>query len=159
MMKQTKWIFLFFLLFTLMGCGATKQQQHISNVDQGAQTEATHRGSYSGSHGVSPGGTTRPPFSSGPQRPSSNVTNPSPNYGTPNTGAPTRTGGFWSHAGAFGAGALAGSMLGSIFHPFGGGYYGSGYGGGGISFFGLLFWILIIALVVAWFRRRGRNRY
>ncbi|HJV45410.1 MAG TPA: hypothetical protein VJ824_06755 [Bacillota bacterium] len=160
-MKRTKWIILFFLLFTSLGCTAQpQQQQHTSNVDQGTQIEASRRGSYSGGQG-SIGGATRQPISSGVRRPSPNVTNPTGSYGTPGvgTGTPARSGGFWSNVGAFGAGAFAGSMLGSIFHPFGGGYYGYGGYGGGFSFFGILFWIVVIGLVFSWFRRKGRNRY
>lgn len=63
----------------------------------------------------------------------------------PNTQTPPRTtGGFWKGAALFGAGTFIGSML----HPFGGGGY-----GGGFSFTSLLLDVLIIAAVI-WFVKK-----
>jgi hypothetical protein len=102
-------------------------------------TEARFRGGSFARPGANPSGTIGGTYHSGYRSPSSNVTNPPP-------GSPSRApaagigGGLWPHIGTFGAGML----LGSIFHPFGGGGYG-GYGGGG-SIFGMIFWIVILFL-------------
>ncbi|WCK55047.1 hypothetical protein PP175_03375 [Aneurinibacillus sp. Ricciae_BoGa-3] len=74
-------------------------------------------------------------YHSGYKSPSSNVNRSQAYNSAP---APSKTRGILSHAAAFGAGAL----LGSMFHPFGG-----GGGGMGTSFFGLLMDILIIAVI------------
>jgi uncharacterized membrane protein len=81
-------------------------------------------------------------YHSGYKSPSSSVTRtPSYSHSSSNHYTQTsRSGGFWSHAAAFGAGAF----LGHMFHPFGGHYYGGSYG---FSFLGLLVDILIIAII------------
>lgn len=78
---------------------------------------------------------------------------PNPSYRSPRGGTGRN---FLGYAGAFGLGSLFGSM----FHPFGGGY---GYGGfgGGFSILGLLLDIFFIWLIFSFIRRifRRNNRY
>ncbi|MGZ4032487.1 MAG: hypothetical protein ACXVP2_10060, partial [Tumebacillaceae bacterium] len=58
-----------------------------------------------------------------------------------------------SGLGSFFGGMAVGGLLGSMFHPFGGGgYYGGGYGGG-FSLFGLLFDVLVIYILYRIIRR------
>jgi hypothetical protein len=68
---------------------------------------------------------------------------------------PARTGGFFSHLGAFGAGAL----LGSMFHPFGGGFGGMGFGYPSFSLLGFALDIILIVLVFSLIRRLFQRRY
>lgn len=106
--------------------------------------KGSSRGSFSGgsksysSHSYSSGST----YSSGVRKPSSNVTRPFSSYQQPYTQSRSSS---W---GSFFGGMAAGSLLTSMFHPFGGGhFYGGGYGsgfGGGFSFFGLLFDLLLL---------------
>ncbi|TVY03981.1 hypothetical protein [Paenibacillus cremeus] len=107
------------------------------------------RGSFSGGRagntpGARPGGT----YNTVPRTP---VTT-QPGY---RTGYPTRGGGI----GSFFGGLAAGTLLGSLFHPFGwfggGGYYGAP--GLGMSFFGLLFWGVVLFFAIRWIIR-WRNR-
>ncbi|WP_162142526.1 hypothetical protein [Aneurinibacillus terranovensis] len=138
------------LLTVLSGCSNARGNSYsinqmseptVNHADgSNVHTEARFRGGY-GRVGRSPWGDG---YRSGYRSPSSNVTNP--NLGVTNPAA-GRTGGFWSHLGAFGAGTL----LGSMFHPFGG--YGYGYYEGGISIFGLLIWAVIIFGIYRFFRR------
>ncbi|WCK52822.1 hypothetical protein PP175_15480 [Aneurinibacillus sp. Ricciae_BoGa-3] len=105
-------------------------------------SSSSYSRSYHGSPSVTKGTTSGSTYHSGYRSPSPNVRSGS-SYTNPNTGANRSRGGFLSHAAAFGAGTLLGSML----HPFGGGYgYGPGMGGG-FSIFGILLDILIIWIV------------
>ncbi|TVY05369.1 hypothetical protein [Paenibacillus cremeus] len=106
------------------------------------------RGSYTGGRaGYSPGTRTGGTYNTVPKTP---VTT-QPGY---RTGYPTRNG-----FGSFLGGLAAGSLLGSLFNPYGwfggGGYYTAP--GIGMSFFGLLFWGIILYFVIRWFVR-WRNR-
>jgi hypothetical protein len=122
---------------------------------------ASTQGKYSGtpSHSSPTAPQTHNAYKSGPQRPSSQVTNPgSPqnSYHTPQQPAPTYTPPAQSKFGGVGSflgGMAVGGMLGSMFHPFGGGH--SSYDGGfsGFSFSGLIMDILLIAAIVWLFRK------
>jgi len=95
----------------------------------------------------------RSSYRSGYRAPSRNVQR-TPSQ-RPNTQAqPKSSGGFWKGAALFGAG----TFLGSMFHPFGGGGYGA-YGGG-FSLTGLLVDIFLIVGII-WFVKRifTRRRY
>lgn len=112
--------------------------------------------SISSSHTI---GTTT--YHSGYKSPSSNVTR-TPSYSNHssynNYNKPSRSGSFWSHAAAFGAG----TFLGSMFHPFGGHYYGpmGAPHSNGFSFLSLLVDILIIVLIIWGIKRLfTRRRY
>jgi hypothetical protein len=76
-------------------------------------------------------------YHSGYKSPSSNVTNQTRQQSGQSVNPTSKTRGILSHAAAFGAGAL----LGSMFHPFGGSH-------GGFSFSGLLLDILVIGLII-----------
>jgi predicted lipid-binding transport protein (Tim44 family) len=98
-------------------------------------------------------------YHSGYKSPSSNVNRNNSSYNHSNTyNQPSRAKSIATHAAAFGAGAL----LGSMFHPFGGGgYSGGGYGNGGVPFLGILIDVLIVVVII-WIIRRifgGRRRY
>jgi predicted lipid-binding transport protein (Tim44 family) len=99
-------------------------------------------------------------YHSGYKSPSSNVNRNNSSYNHSNSyNQPSRAKSFATHAAAFGAGAL----LGSMFHPFGGGgySYGGGYGNGGVPFLGILIDVLIVVVII-WIIRRifgGRRRY
>ncbi|WCK52801.1 hypothetical protein PP175_15370 [Aneurinibacillus sp. Ricciae_BoGa-3] len=131
----------------------TRQTQIQNANNTNVHTEARFRGGSIARPG-SPSGAIGGTYHSGYRTPSPNVTNPP-------AGAPYRApaaggigGGLWSHLGTFGAGML----LGSILHPFGGGYGGYGYGGG-FSLFGTIFWIVILFLGYKALRRLfSRNR-
>ncbi|WCN38640.1 hypothetical protein [Aneurinibacillus uraniidurans] len=89
-------------------------------------------------------------YHSGYRSPSSQVSNYTQHSYTNNShqaDPPKKSGGFLSHAAAFGAGTL----LGSMFHPFGGGI-GAG-GTSGFSSTGLLVDIVIIAIGFFFIRR------
>lgn len=106
------------------------------------------RGSYSGGRAsYSPG--TRPgeSYNTVPRSPA--VTQPG---NAARTGYPNR----WGGVGSFLGGLAAGSLLGSLFHPFGW-FGGGGYGAPGMSFFGLLFWGVVLFFVIRWFVK-WRNR-
>jgi hypothetical protein len=101
-------------------------------------SKSSHSGTFSNSNAQT--------YHSGYNSPSVNVSrshayNPAP--------APSKTRGILTHAAAFGAGAL----LGSMFHPFGG-----GGGGMGTSFFGLIMDILIIGVIFFIARKLFFNR-
>jgi predicted lipid-binding transport protein (Tim44 family) len=102
----------------------TIQTRVNSSDNPQVHTQARFRGG-SGRVAPSPGG-----YHSGYRSPSPNVRNP--NRATPGP-APGRAGGLFPFLGGLGAGAL----LGSLFHPFTGGF------GGGFSILGLLIWALI----------------
>lgn len=105
--------------------------------------------SFSSSHST----TSTRTYHSGYKSPSSNVSRTPSSYNSPNSySRSSRSGSFWSHAAAFGAGAFFGHM----FHPFGGHYYGSSYG---FSFIGLLVDILVIYIIYRIIRRIFRRRY
>ncbi|WP_047152315.1 hypothetical protein [Aneurinibacillus tyrosinisolvens] len=112
-------------------------------------TRSGHTGGYQSNGSYSNGST----YHSGYRSPSSNVRNGS--YHNYNNSTPGKGGGFLSHAAAFGGGALIGSMLGSMFHPFGGGYGYGGYGGmsQGFSFMGLIIDLIIIVVLFKLARR------
>ncbi|WP_155837197.1 hypothetical protein [Aneurinibacillus terranovensis] len=101
--------------------------------------------SYSGgSSSIHSGSSSSGTYHSGYRSPSSNVgrSNSLNNNGYNYSNNSNRTtGGFWSHAAAFGAGTFIGSML----HPFGGGY---GYGMGGFHSFSLIG--LLVDLIILW---------
>ena len=100
-------------------------------------------------------------YRSGTQRPFSQVTNSgtqgtynSPQPSTPTYSPQTRT---RSGVGSFLGGMAVGGLLGSMFHPFSGGY-GSGYGvSGGFPFMGLLMDVLLVVGVI-WLVRKIRRR-
>jgi hypothetical protein len=107
-------------------------------------SSSSYSRSYHGSSTATNGATSGSTYHSGYRAPSPNVRNGSSSYSNPNIATNRSRGGFLSHAAAFGAGTLFGSML----HPFGGGYGGPGFGmGGGFSIFGILLDILIIWIV------------
>lgn len=76
-------------------------------------------------------------YHSGYKSPSSNVTNQTRQNSGQGVKPTSKTRGILSHAAAFGAGAL----LGSMFHPFGGGH-------AGFSLIGFLLDILVIGLII-----------
>lgn len=133
-----KLIIAFVLLLTLIVPSMTEARGF-----SGGHSSISHSSSF-GTHSS----TTRSSstYRSGYKAPSSNVSR-----STYNSTSPSKRSSFWSHAAAFGAGTL----LGSMFHPFGGHYYGQSYG---FSMSGILFDIVIV-LVIFWlikkiFRRR-----
>jgi hypothetical protein len=137
-----KLIIAFVLLFTLTVPSMTEAKGF-----SGGHSSISHSSSF-GSHSTSTrSGST---YRSGYKSPSSSVSRSNTYRST----QPSRRGGsFWSHAAAFGAGALFGGM----FHPFGGSYFGHSYG---FSFFGLLFDILIIFIIIKIVKSIfGRRRY
>lgn len=77
-------------------------------------------------------------YHSGYKSPSSNVTNQTRQNSGQGVNPTSRTRGILTHAAAFGAGAL----LGSMFHPFGGGVH------AGFSSMGFLLDILVIVLII-----------
>ncbi|WP_462410320.1 hypothetical protein [Neobacillus sp. Marseille-QA0830] len=94
-------------------------------------------------------------YRSGYRAPSSSVRKAPSTSQSPytNTQPTTKsTSGFWKGAALFGAGSLFGSM----FHPFGG-YYGGMHTG--FSLMGLLFDILLIVVIVSMVKRIFRRRY
>jgi hypothetical protein len=104
-------------------------------------------------------------YRSGSQRPSSQVTNPGSsqyNYLKPQQPASTYTPPTQSRfggAGSFLGGMAVGGLLGSMFHPFGGGhsYYGGGGYSSGFPFSGLIMDILLIVAIVWLFRKLTRR--
>jgi hypothetical protein len=127
---------------------------------------ASSLGKYSGSSSrISPTiPQTTNMYRSGSQRPSSRVTNPGSsqyNSHTTQQPAPTNTPPVQSKFGGVGSflgGMAVGGLVGSMFHPFGGGhsYYGGGYSSG-FSFSGLIMDILLIAAIVWLFRKLTRR--
>ncbi|WP_026696043.1 hypothetical protein [Peribacillus kribbensis] len=93
-------------------------------------------------------------YNSGYKSPSNHITRG--NTSRSQTQQSSRTGGLFSHAAAFGAGALFGHML----HPFGGSYYGmNGFGSYGFSFWGLIIDFVLIFVVIRLIRGIfSRNR-
>jgi hypothetical protein len=102
----------------------------------GGHSSASHTGISKSSHSGAFSNSNSQTYHSSYKSPSSNVSR-SHAY-NPVPAAPSKTRGILTHAAAFGAGAL----LGSMFHPFGGGVQGMG-----TSFFGLIMDILIIAVI------------
>jgi|SRR5579875_569518 len=127
-----KLILAFMLLLSLVVPSMTEARSF-----SGGHSTISHSSSFSThSSTVNSGGT----YHSGYKSPSSNVSRSSSYHNNAPAPAPKRSS-FWSHAAAFGAGTL----LGSMFHPFGYHSYGHSYG---FSFIGLLFDILIIAIII-----------
>lgn len=136
------------LIFGTMGSVMAKGSSKGS-FSGGSRSYSTH--SYSSGSTYNSGNSGNKTYSSGVRRPSSGVNRPSSSY------QPSYTQPRTSSWGSFFGGMAAGSLLTSMFHPFGGGHYyggyGSGYGGGGFSFFGLLFDLLLIYIVYRIVRR------
>jgi hypothetical protein len=100
-------------------------------------------------------------YNSGPQRPSSSVTQQPSSTTTSQptqvqSNAPTSKSKFGG-VGSFIGGMAVGGLLGSMFHPFGGGMNTMG-STGGFSFMGILMDILIIAAIVWVVRKFWRRR-
>ena len=81
-------------------------------------------------------------YHSGYKSPSSNVTNQTRQNSGQGVKPTSKTRGILTHAAAFGAGAL----LGSMFHPFGGGHAAGGHTA--FSLFGVLLDIIVIVLII-----------
>ncbi|WP_042463366.1 hypothetical protein [Neobacillus dielmonensis] len=154
MNKAIKSMMSLMLLVSIM-MPVTAEAERISNGPSTVeQTETTDENSIdeNSTHinraGVRRSGSS---YRSGYRAPSGNVRRTPTTPQSPNT--TTRSGGgFWRGAALFGAGSLFGSM----FHPFGG-YYGGGYSG--FSFMGLLLDILLIVVIVSIIKRIFRRRY
>lgn len=114
------------------------------------------RGGYTGGRsGYTPG--TRTGGGSYNTVPRTPATAPGGAATAPRTGYPGRTG--W---GSFFGGLAAGSLLGSLLHPFGlFGGYGYGYGApfGGFSIIGILFWGAVLFFIIRWIVRKRNTRY
>lgn len=124
------------LVLTLM-FGMTMNTAMAAKSSRGSYSGG--KSSYSSSSSFSSGSKT---YSSGVRTPSSSVKRPSSSYN--NSYSTSRSSSGW---GKFFGGMAVGGLLGSMFHPFGGGgYYGGGYGHG-FSFFGFLFDLLLIYIV------------
>jgi hypothetical protein len=109
-----------------------------SSVSHSSYHSQTSSNTYhsSGSFSSQTNGNT---YHSGYKSPSSNVTNQSSGQGVKPT---SKTHGILSHVAAFGAGAL----LGSMFHPFGGGHAIGGHTS--FSLIGFLLDIIVIVLII-----------
>ncbi|MED4229087.1 hypothetical protein [Neobacillus cucumis] len=135
---------------------------YSSHTYSGGHTSTFRTRSTSKSNGVTSSDGT---YHSGYTSPSSKVSKtPSTNYNTNNHSTnytqPTRSksGSFWTHAIAFGAGTL----LGSMFHPFG--YHSYGGSGAPVSYgfnFTALLIDIVIVLAIVWLFKKifTRKRY
>ncbi|MED3561713.1 hypothetical protein BIV60_20005 [Bacillus sp. MUM 116] len=135
-----KLLIAFVLLLSLMVPSMTE-----AKMFSGGHSTISHSSSFSSHSSTIRSGST---YHSGYKSPSSSVSRSKSYSNTPTS----KRSSFWSHAAAFGAGTL----LGSMFHPFGYHNYGQSYG---FSFIGLLVDILIIAIIIRvikgiFFRRR-----
>jgi hypothetical protein len=163
-MKKSIFLFVFCLIFcnqmiTAHAVDASVQQpptenpavhtQNQSTIDTESYT--TGRGSYRSPRGSftggNRGGINNPGFRSGPNAPSSGVTNP----GRPNAGQSRNPLGRW---GSFFGGAALGVMLGHLLNPFAG----FGNGGSGFSFIALIFWAVILYAAFKLFQRYRRRQ-
>jgi predicted lipid-binding transport protein (Tim44 family) len=113
-----------------------------SSITRSGHTSDSHQSNNSYSNGST--------YHSGYRSPSPNVGSSS--YRNYSHSTPSKSGSLLSHAAAFGGGALLGGMLGSMMHPFGGGY---GYGGvsQGFPFMGLIIDVIIIGILFMLARR------
>ncbi|MDP4104212.1 MAG: hypothetical protein Q8935_04605 [Bacillota bacterium] len=109
-----------------------------SSVGHSSYQSHTNSNTYHSSGSLS-GQTSGNTYHSGYKSASSSVTNQTRQNSGTAVKSPSKTRGFLSHAAAFGAGAL----LGSMFHPFGG-----GHGHAGFSLTGFLFDIVVIGLIM-----------
>ena len=139
-----KKILSFLLMFTVLLTPVLAQAKGFS----GGRSSVHSSSSVSRSGSISSSGT----YHSGYKSPSSSVRSQQPSYHS-NSSVGTvpvqsKRSSLLSHAAAFGAGALLGSML----HPFGTHAVGA-VGGTGFSFSGLLMDVILI-LIVVWIGRR-----
>jgi hypothetical protein len=102
----------------------------------GSRNHSSYQSHSSSSFNSQTNGST---YHSGYKSPSSNVTSQTRQNTGQGVKPASKTHGFLTHAAAFGAGAL----LGSMFHPFGG-----GNGQAGFSLIGFLLDILVIGLII-----------
>ncbi|WP_047154978.1 hypothetical protein [Aneurinibacillus tyrosinisolvens] len=109
----------------------------------------SHSSYHSQTHSTTSNNHNGSTYHSGYKSSSTNVTN-QPRHNSIPAAAPNKTRSILSHAAAFGGGALLGGMLGSMFHPFGGGQP-AGFGsqlGSSFSLLGFLLDILVIVLII-----------
>ncbi|MGD8188706.1 hypothetical protein ACQCN2_01780 [Brevibacillus ginsengisoli] len=147
-------IIAFVTAFTMLFLPITASAKGFGGGHSTRSSGSTYSSHSSGFNSYHSGVSNSQTYHSGYRSPSSNVSG-SRSYGSnaPSYSTPKSSGGFLSHAVSFGAGAL----LGSMFHPFGGGYGGyggyNGFGTHSISIFGLLMDLLLIFIAYKIIRR------
>ncbi|WP_248926566.1 hypothetical protein [Paenibacillus hamazuiensis] len=149
------------LLETPAIAAAGEQVDRVEQTESGTYETQGYRSGRS-TYSPSRGGTTTAPrtgagYTTGPRNPNT-VGTGNPRNTAPGGAAatPARTG-----FGGFFGGLAAGTLLGSLFHPFGW-FGGGGYGypvNTGFSLLGIAFWAVVIYFVYRWVRRKMKGNY